>query len=77
VYYPCLEATAGRPYGLFVHGASDTTGAVRAVEMVTTGLGWRRAQLPVTVIGPPSGTDLAACRELGSALAATLATGIG
>ena len=29
IYYPCLEATRRRPYGLYVHGASDTTGAVR------------------------------------------------
>ena len=28
IYYPCLEATVGRPYGLYVHGDSDTTGAV-------------------------------------------------
>jgi len=77
IYYPCLEATVGRPYGLFVHGASDTTGAVRSVEMVTTGLGWRRAQLPVTVLGPPGPADLAACVELGAALGAVLSTGIG
>ncbi len=24
IYYPCLEATRRRPYGLYVHGASDT-----------------------------------------------------
>jgi hypothetical protein len=77
IYYPCLMATVGRPYGLFVHGASDTVGAVRAVEMVTTGLGWRRAQLPVTVIGAPNPSDVAACHELGAAVAATVATGIG
>ena len=27
VYYPCLQAKTGAPYGLYVHGASDTTGA--------------------------------------------------
>src|SRR5271157_5965872 len=70
IYYPCLDATAGRPYGLFVHGASDTAGAVRSVEMVATGLGWRRAQLPVSVVGPPGPADLAACVELGAALGA-------
>jgi hypothetical protein len=32
VYYPILEATVGRPYALYVHGNSDTTGAVRGVE---------------------------------------------
>ena len=46
IYYPCLEATVRRPYGLYVHGDSDTTGAVRSVEAVTRGLGWRRAQAP-------------------------------
>ena len=29
IYYPCLDATVGRPYALYVHGNSDTTGAVR------------------------------------------------
>src|SRR5688572_21133557 len=41
IYYPCLEATVGRPYGLYVHGNNDTTGAARAVEAITTGLKWR------------------------------------
>jgi NAD(P)H-dependent FMN reductase len=71
-YYPCLEATVRRPYGLYVHGNSDTTGAVRAVEAITTGLRWRRAQAPVTVVGDPSQQDLQACWELGAAMAAGL-----
>ena len=41
IYYPCLEATIGRPFGVYVHGNSDTTGALRAVETITTGLQWR------------------------------------
>jgi NAD(P)H-dependent FMN reductase len=49
VYYPCLDATVRRPYGLYVHGNSDTTGAVRAVEAIAQGLQWRRAQTPVAV----------------------------
>jgi multimeric flavodoxin WrbA len=72
VYYPCLEETVGRPYGLFVHGNEDPTGAVRAVEKITTGLRWRLAQEPVVVVGPPSPRDLDACRELGASLAAGL-----
>src|SRR6185312_17082327 len=35
IYYPCLEATIGRPFGVYVHGNNDTTGAVRAVESIT------------------------------------------
>jgi hypothetical protein len=38
IYYPCLDATVGRPYALYVHGNSDPTGAVRGVETITTGL---------------------------------------
>lgn len=72
VYYPCLEATARRPYGVYVHGNDDTTGALRAIEKITTGLGWRRAADPVSVMGHPTKTDLDACWELGAALAAGL-----
>src|SRR6201986_3551793 len=42
VYYPCLDATVGRPYSLYVHGNNDTDGAVRAVQTLATGLQWRR-----------------------------------
>src|SRR3984957_28829 len=73
IYYPCLEATRRRPYGLYVHGASDTTGAVRAVESITTGLSWRKVRPPVTVTGPPGKSDLEACWELGALLAAEVA----
>ncbi|HKA97882.1 MAG TPA: NAD(P)H-dependent oxidoreductase, partial [Streptosporangiaceae bacterium] len=46
IYYPCLEATKRRPYALYVHGSSDTAGAARAVESITTGLAWRRVRPP-------------------------------
>jgi NAD(P)H-dependent FMN reductase len=72
VYYPCLDATVRRPYGLYVHGNSDTTGAVRAIEAIAQGLQWRRAQAPVTVVGDPGREDLQACWELGAAMAAGL-----
>jgi len=72
IYYPCLDATVGRPYGVYVHGNNDTGGALRAIEGVTTGLQWRRAGEPVEVIGEPSKQDLDACWELGAAVAAGL-----
>jgi len=72
VYYPCLDATARRPYGLYVHGNDDTTGAVRAVETVTAGLGWKAAAHPLTVLGEPSKDDLEAAWELGATVAASL-----
>jgi len=72
IYYPCLDATRRRPYALYVHGNNDTAGAVRAVETLTTGLGWVRVQAPLTVVGAPGRADLDACWELGAAVAAGL-----
>jgi flavorubredoxin len=73
IYYPCLEATRRRPYALYVHGASDTGGAVRAVESIATGLQWRKVRPAVSVTGPPGKQDLEACWELGALLAAEIA----
>jgi multimeric flavodoxin WrbA len=77
IYYPCLTTTVHRPYALYVHGSSDTTGAVRAVEAIATGLGWRRVHQPLSVVGQPGRGDLEACRELGATVAAGLAFGLG
>ncbi len=72
IYYPCIDQTIGRPFGVYLHGNSDTTGAERAIQAITTGLQWRLAAAPVVVINEPTRTDLDACRELGAALAAGL-----
>src|SRR5215207_7553438 len=53
IYYPCLEATVRRPYGLFVHGNNDVTGAVRGVHAIADGLRWREVRPPAQVIGRP------------------------
>ena len=72
VYYPCREATRGRPFGLYVHGGNDTAGAERAVDTITTGLGWRQSHAHVRIVGSPGRDDLDACWDLGATLAATL-----
>ena len=73
IYYPCRLAKANSPYGLYVHGNSDTAGAVKGVETIATGLGWQRVHAPVTVIGQPGAADREACWDLGATVAATLA----
>lgn len=73
IYYPCLGATEGRPYGVYVHGNNDTDGALLAIERIVAGLRWRLVQAAVSVVGAPDATALGACRELGSSLAAGLA----
>src|SRR3954452_12093828 len=73
VYYPCLEATVGTPYGVYVHGQSDTGGAVRSIEQVVNALRWKPVAPPLTIVGAPTREQLEACTELGGTLAATLA----
>lgn len=72
IYYPCLTETTKRPFGYWIHGNNDTTGAARSVEAVTTGLKWLRVADPVLVVGAPDREALQSCRELGGTLAATL-----
>ncbi|GAA4075530.1 flavodoxin [Actinomadura miaoliensis] len=72
VYYPCLEATVRRPFGAYLHGNNDATGALRALEAITTGLRWRAVRPPVVVTGEPGKADLEECWELGAMVAAEL-----
>ena len=72
IYYPCLDATARRPYACYVHGNNDTTGALRSIQTVVTGLRWELVQAPLEVIGAPSKADLEAAWELGAAMTAGL-----
>jgi multimeric flavodoxin WrbA len=72
IYYPCLQATTKRPYGVYVHGNEGTEGAVRAITSIAGALGWEPAADPVIVMGGPDRAGLQACRELGAVLAATI-----
>ncbi|MGX1808101.1 flavodoxin family protein [Nocardia sp. NPDC055321] len=71
-YYPCLDSTGGRPYGLYIHGNQGTEGAERSVLAAATGLGWEPGAAPVILSGPPGKADLERCWELGATLAAQL-----
>src|ERR1700723_2175683 len=72
IYYPCLQAKIGAPYGLYVHGASDTTGAVRAVAAIAKGLGWAEGVNPVVSAGPVGKDIERQCYDLGATVAANL-----
>ena len=72
VYYPCLDETVGRPFGCAVHGNNDVDGALRDLDRIVTGLGWRQAADHVRVLATPSGDALDACWELGATVAANL-----
>lgn len=70
VYDHVREQTAKRPFGLYVHGRSDTTGAERSVLSITTGLGWQQATDVLAFLGEPSDNHLESAAELGGTLAA-------
>ncbi|MDY6869895.1 MAG: flavodoxin family protein [Actinomycetota bacterium] len=74
-YYQLLDSTRGRPFGLWLHGNEGTEGAGRAVDSITTGLGWVKATEYVVVSGKPTKADVDACWNLGATLAATLMEG--
>jgi multimeric flavodoxin WrbA len=72
IYYPCLDACRGRPFGAYLHGNLGTEGAEAAIAGITKGLGWRQAAAPVIVTGSPTREDRDALTDLGGTLAATL-----
>ena len=71
-YYPLLDSSRGRPFGLWLHGNEGTEGAVRAVDGITAGLGWVKAAEYVVVSGKPGKADLEACWNIGATAAAAL-----
>ncbi len=64
---------ARKPYGLWVHGRYDTTGAVRSVHSILQALPWRQSAEVLDVLGDVGEAELAAAYELGGTLAALVA----
>ncbi len=61
-----------KPFGLYVHGRYDTTGAVRSVLSIVQALSWRQAADVLEVIGDVGEREERAAYELGATLAALL-----
>ncbi|MDN4162889.1 flavodoxin family protein [Nocardioides abyssi] len=64
-----------KPYGLWVHGRYDTTGAVRAVQSIVGALPWRQSAAVLEVLGDVGLDERDAAYELGGTVAALLTTG--
>lgn len=62
----------GRPYGLWVHGRYDTTGAVRSVRSIVQALSWTQSAEVLEVLGEVGEPQLERAYELGGTLAALL-----
>ena len=65
-------ATEGRPFGLYVHGRYDTTGAVRSVLSIVGALRWRQSAAIHEVMGDVDDSALAEAYDLGATIAAIL-----
>jgi multimeric flavodoxin WrbA len=68
------SASAGgkKPFGLYVHGRYDTTGAVRSVLSIIQALPWSQAAEVLEVLGDVTEADTRSAYELGGTLAALL-----
>jgi NAD(P)H-dependent FMN reductase len=61
-----------KPFGLWVHGRYDTTGAVRSVLSIVGALPWTQSADVLAVLGDVGEEQRAAAYELGGTLAALL-----
>ena len=61
-----------KPYGMWVHGRYDTTGAVRSVQSIVQALSWTQSAEVLEVMGDIADADLDGARDLGGTLAALL-----
>jgi multimeric flavodoxin WrbA len=64
-----------RPYGLWVHGRYDTTGAVRSVQSIVQALAWQQAAPVLEVLGDLDTPEREAAYDLGGTLAALVMSG--
>ncbi len=69
-------STAKRPFGLYLHGRYDVTGAVRSVLSITGALGWTQGSEVLEVLGDVDDGVVARAYELGATLAALVAPGV-
>ena len=64
--------TAGRPYGLWLHGRYDLTGAERSVQSIVGALGWRQGYDVLGVLGDVDAAARESAYDLGATIAALL-----
>jgi multimeric flavodoxin WrbA len=76
IFYACEGKVNGRPWALFVGAGQDGTGAVTSVERIVAGLRLKKISEPIVVVKELKPGQLAACEELGAAMAAGIAAGI-
>lgn len=66
------SAGTSAPYGLFVHGRYDLTGAIRSVQSIVGALKWKQSAAVLESLGEVTDADREAAYELGGTIAALL-----
>jgi multimeric flavodoxin WrbA len=75
-YYPAEGKTVGLPYALFISAGNDGSGAVREIERIATGYGWKLVAEPVVAHKDVTESTIQACEALGESMATGIAMGI-
>ncbi|RYE80272.1 MAG: flavodoxin family protein [Myxococcales bacterium] len=66
-------AGTSAPYGLYVHGRYDLTGAIRSVQSIVGALKWKQSAAVLETLGDVGDGELEAAYELGATMGALLA----
>ena len=75
-YYPAEGKTVGLPYAVFVSAGNDGSGAATQIGRIASGYGWKRVAEPLIARQEVTAADLAACEDLGEAMASGVVLGI-
>ncbi len=75
-YYQVIDDKRGLPYALMIRAGKDGTGARRATESITLGLGWSKVQEALILQGEFKAEFLSQASELAEGFAVGLAEGI-
>lgn len=51
IYYPCLEAKQGLPFGLYIRAGEDGRGTRSGIQKIATGLRWKPIAEPLILRG--------------------------
>lgn len=73
IYYPTLQAKTGAPWAAYLHANNDAAGALRALDAITTGLGWSKVAAPLVCLGHPDRAAKQEAWELAATVAAHVA----
>lgn len=75
-YYPCEGKVESLPYAIFISAGNDGSGALSSIQRIARGYPLRAVQEPIIARGDTTQAILAACEELGMAMAAGLEMGV-